>query len=93
MRRARWFDDIGRRERHGVSCGMATLTIEDIKSLSPPERLALIERLWDSMAEPDVPLSAAQRVELESRLASFEEERSRGITWDELKAELIARAP
>ena len=72
---------------------MATLTVEDITSLGPPERLALIERLWDSMADTDVPLSAAQRTELEDRLATFDEERSRGVTWDELKAELAARAP
>ena len=72
---------------------MATLTVEDITSLSPPERLALIERLWNSMADTDIPLSAAQRAELEDRLVSFDEERSRGVTWDELKAELAARAP
>ena len=72
---------------------MATLTVEDIASLSPPERLALIEQLWDSMADADIPLSHAQRAELEDRLASFEEDRSRGVTWDELKSELAARAP
>jgi len=72
---------------------MAILTVEDITSLSPPERLALIERLWDSMADTDIPLSAAQRAELEDRLVSFDEERSRGVTWDELKAELATRAP
>jgi putative addiction module component (TIGR02574 family) len=69
------------------------MTIEDIISLSAEERLALIERLWDSLAEDDVPLSAAQRAELEDRVATFEQERPRGITWDALKAELAARTP
>lgn len=72
---------------------MATLTVEDITSLSPPERLALIERLCDSMADTDMRLPASQRTEFEDRLVSFDEERSRGVSWDELKAELAARAP
>jgi putative addiction module component (TIGR02574 family) len=49
-------------------------------------------QLWDSMADTDIALSAAQQAELEDRLVSFDEERSRGVTWDELKAELAARA-
>lgn len=69
------------------------MTIGDILSLSAAERLALVERLWDSLAEDDVPLSAAQRAELEDRVATFEQERPRGMTWDALKAELAARAP
>ena len=72
---------------------MATLTLDDIRHLSPHERLALIGELWDSLADAEVPLRAAQRAELEDRLAGFEEERGRGVGWDELTAELAARAP
>ena len=68
------------------------MTIEDIIALSVAERLALIERLWDSLADGDVPITATQRAELEDRIATFEQERSRGTTWDELKVELAARA-
>ena len=71
---------------------MAILTVEDITSLSPPERLALIERLWESMADADISLTHAQRTELEDRLHAFEEDRPLGMTWDVLKAELAARA-
>ena len=72
---------------------MPTLTLDDINHLSAQERLSLIGRLWDSLVDADVTLPDAQRAELESRLASFEQERSRGVTWDDLKAELTARAP
>ncbi len=72
---------------------MVTLTLDDIEHLSADERLTLIGRLWDSLADADVPLPAAQRAELENRIASFERERSQGVTWDELKAELARRAP
>ncbi len=72
---------------------MATLTQDEIRHLSAHERLTLIERLWDSLADADVAVTAAQRSELESRLAVFEEDRPLGVTWEVLRAELSARAP
>lgn len=72
---------------------MNTLTFEQIARLSPPERLELIGELWDSLGDADVPLSSAQRVELERRLDSFARDRAGAVTWDALKAELAARAP
>jgi len=80
-------------DRAGCAAYAGRMTIEDIISLSAAERLALIGRLWDSLTEDDVPLSAAQCAELEERVATFEQERPRGSTWDALKAELAARAP
>lgn len=72
---------------------MATLTLDDIHHLSPRERLDLIGELWDSMADAEVPLPHAQRAELERRLGSFEEDRARAVTWEDLKSELATRAP
>ncbi len=69
------------------------MTIEDIIYLTAAERLVLMERLWDSLAENDVPFTATQLDDLEDRVATFEHERPSGITWDALKAELAARAP
>ena len=40
----------------------------DIDRLTPAERLDLIERLWDSFSGEDVPVTEAQREELERRL-------------------------
>lgn len=71
---------------------MATPTLDDINGLSAQERLALIERLWDSLTDADLTLPEAQRAELEERLASFDEDRSGGVTWDDLKSELASRA-
>lgn len=58
----------------------------DIDSLSPDERLDLIEDLWDSLAAtPEkIPLTAAQRAELDRRLDRLESsEAVQGVTWDE----------
>jgi putative addiction module component (TIGR02574 family) len=72
---------------------MATMTQHDINDLNAKERLALIGRLWDSLIDVDLPLPETQRAELEERVASFEEDRFGGVTWDNLKSELAARAP
>jgi putative addiction module component (TIGR02574 family) len=49
-------------------------TLAEIKTLSIEERLALVEAIWDSIAtEPEnLPLTYAQPVELERRLAHTE---------------------
>lgn len=56
----------------------------DIDKLSPEERLQLLERLWDSLSDRDVPLTAAQREELDRRLDDLDREGPRGIPWDEV---------
>ena len=72
---------------------MPVLTRDDITHLSPPERLALIAALRDSLAEADLPVTGAQRQELARRLISFEEDRAQAMPWEQLKADLAARVP
>lgn len=72
---------------------MGLLTSAEIVRLSPPERIALIAQLWDSLDADQLPLTAAQSAELESRLASFDQDRQKGVTWTALKAELEQRCP
>ena len=56
----------------------------DIKGLSPAQRLRLLEELWDSLADADVPLTERQREELDRRLDALENEGPRGIPWNEV---------
>ena len=56
----------------------------DISRLSPDERLRLLERLWDSLNDHEVPLTASQREELDERLDELDREGPRGIPWDEV---------
>ena len=69
------------------------LTPADLARLSPEERLRLIEQLWDSLEDEDVPLPPAQAAELERRLASFDADRAQAVGWDELRADLARRCP
>lgn len=58
----------------------------DIAALSPDERLDLVEQLWDSLAPtPEaVPLTEAQRAELDRRLDDLDREGAVGVAWDEM---------
>jgi putative addiction module component (TIGR02574 family) len=72
---------------------MELLTDDELARLTPPERLALITQLWDSLEDEQLPLTAAQRTELDRRLASLDQDRREGITWEALKTELEQRCP
>ena len=72
---------------------MELLTSDEIVRLSPAERLALIGQLWDSLEQDQVPLSQAQKTELDRRVASLDQDRGQGITWAALKTELERRCP
>jgi putative addiction module component (TIGR02574 family) len=58
----------------------------DIESMTPAERLGLLEDLWDSLtAVPEaIPLTDAQRAELDRRLDDLEREGPVGIPWDDV---------
>ena len=72
---------------------MELLTHDELVRLTPPERLALISQLWDSLEDDHLPLTAAQRAELDCRLATLDHDRREGVTWAALKAELEQRCP
>ncbi len=62
----------------------------DIGRMSPEERLRLLEKLWDSLSDDDVPLTEAQRKELDRRLDDLDREGPRGIPWEEVLARFEA---
>jgi putative addiction module component (TIGR02574 family) len=61
--------------------------------LPPPERLHLIEQLWDSlMAEGSIPdLTSEQRAELDARLDDLAKNPDAGRPWHVVKADLESR--
>lgn len=44
-----------------------------------------------NMNDDDLPLTPAQREEIEARLATLDQDRREGISWEDLKAELEKR--
>jgi putative addiction module component (TIGR02574 family) len=67
-----------------------SISSEEIHNLTVAERLELIEVIWDSIVdEPDaVPVTDAQRQELDRRLDSYGRKRPRLSSWDEVRTRL-----
>jgi putative addiction module component (TIGR02574 family) len=64
-----------------------------IDKLSVPERLTLIDEIWDSIAA-DVeqsPLTEAQRLEVDRRLAAHRANPEAAVPWEQVEAEALAR--
>ena len=61
--------------------------------LTPPARLSLIARRWDSLEQDQLPLTREQAAELDHRLASLDDDCKSGVTWTALKAQLEKRCP
>lgn len=64
-----------------------------IDRLSVAERLALVEDLWDSIAEESAAasLTDAQRAALDRRLAEYAANPDDVVPWEDVKATITAR--
>ena len=62
--------------------------------LSPEDRLAVAEAIWDSVAREveAAPIPSAQRAELERRLADSIARPDAATPWEVVKARALARA-
>lgn len=63
----------------------------DIEKLTAEERLALIEKIWDSLAPEEVAITDAQRAELERRLEDAEANPDHAVSWTEAKRRIRER--
>jgi putative addiction module component (TIGR02574 family) len=71
----------------------ATVKSLGIDRLGLEERLNLVEEIWDSIGAKDeeIPLTGAQRSELERRIAEDDANPSNAVSWDEVKAATLSR--
>jgi putative addiction module component (TIGR02574 family) len=65
----------------------------DFSKLSIAERIQLAEDLWDSIPPEgvEVPLTDAQRAELDRRLRDLEQDPDAGESWEIVRARLYDR--
>ena len=64
-----------------------------IDKLSVEDRIRLVQEIWDSIAA-DVeqsPLSEAQRLEVDRRLAAHSASPQAGTSWEQVEADALAR--
>lgn len=67
-----------------------TLADLDLSMLTTADRLALIERLWDTLDEGDLAVTAEQRSLLDARLSDLDADvaggRPVGLAWEDVRA-------
>ena len=71
----------------------STLHSLGIDRLSVAERFALLQEIWDSIAAEveQLPLTEAQRQEIDRRLADHRSNPRVAIPWEHVEAEALAR--
>ena len=64
--------------------------LPEIARLTIPEKILLLEDLWDSIAseEPSIPLPQSHREELDRRLAEYERDPGTLLTLDDLRGRI-----
>ncbi len=69
---------------------MSRVPINHILELPTPERLAIVQEIWESMLEhpEQVEITAAQREELESRWVEMQQNPDDGEPWSDVKKSL-----
>lgn len=67
-----------------------TQPIDEILALPVSDRLRIVETIWDSIAaEPDkVPVTDAQKKEIEARLEDYRRDPTIAIPWEEARKRL-----
>lgn len=70
-----------------------TLEQLGIHNLTISDRLDLIGLIWDSVAEEveKAPLTEAQRLEVDRRLAAHRDNPQAAVPWEEVEARILAR--
>jgi len=65
-------------------------SIDELRKLPLPERLELVEDLWDTIAADagKLLLTEAQVAELDRRLAAHDADPNEGVSWPELRDRL-----
>ena len=70
---------------------MNTALLAEALKLSPSDRLQLIETLWDTLSEEDIPITLEERALLDERLADLEQNPDAQSPWPEVKVRLEQR--
>ena len=72
---------------------MSTLVTADVLGLSVPERIQLVEDIWDTIAEvpEEVDLTDEQKVELDRRLDAYHQNPNEGSPWGMVRERIRTR--
>ena len=68
-----------------------TTALQDLETLSVPERVQMVEDLWDSIARSnaEIPIPQWQKDELARRKRNYLRNPASGLTWDQVKQDVL----
>ena len=68
-----------------------TTALQELQELSVPERVQLVEDLWDSIARSnaEIPIPQWQKDELVRRKQNYLLNPDSGLTWDQVKQDIL----
>lgn len=75
----------------GYTGKMTTTAWNIVASLSREQRLELLEKLWDSLAEEEIPITDELREELDRRLDDLDRNPDDSEPWEDLRERLRSR--
>jgi putative addiction module component (TIGR02574 family) len=69
-----------------------TTATEELEALPIPERMQLVEDLWDSIARSnaEIPIPQWQKEELDRRKRNYLQKPDAGRTWDQVKRAILS---
>ena len=72
---------------------MENYSLSDIKNLSITERISIVEEIWDSIvSSPEsLPVTDAQKIELDMRLKAYEKQPEVGSSWPDVKERIKSK--
>ena len=70
-----------------------TPTLQELETLSVPERVQLVEDLWDSIARSNanLPVPQWQKDELTRRKRNYSQNPDSGESWEQVKQSILMR--
>jgi putative addiction module component (TIGR02574 family) len=70
------------------------VSISEVLELDVPERIKLAQAIWDSIAEVPsaVPISEADKAEIDRRLEAYYRDPGLGKPWSEVREKLFGRS-
>ena len=67
---------------------MDAAILDEVKKLSPTERMELIDAIWDTLAHDDLPVTTEERSLIDERLADAEAFPDEQRPWADVRAKL-----
>ena len=70
---------------------MKPITLDEVLQLPVPERIRIVEAIWDSIADSaeEMPLTAEQEEELDRRMEDYRAHPETSESWDVVKRRLL----